>query len=253
MSRTEADRFAMPLSPPYRCTQTLRYARRIEFCNEEFVISSAKQQPNIPLFPPLLDRDVYMQKVEHSEEEDVIWRQSRLLDCGLYGFVREYMSAAEAFPLVKLAHQSALARQLMLNEFSVLAELSSKCLPIVKINHRPLVDQQGYFGFSMEKLFRIDPIEFSSYSDALEDAVRQLHSAGFIQGDNSSSNVMRTENDEIRLIELSHAGEINHPLPEYHPWCKVKNWHTFKEEIDFLGLENIRRMVTLQSQRVMRA
>jgi RIO-like serine/threonine protein kinase len=237
----EMHRDALPLSPPYWCAQSCRYAQRIEYCNEEFILSSAKQQPDISL-PLRLHHDVSMQKIEHSEEEDMIWRQSRLLSFGSYGFVREYMSATEAFPLVKLAHQTPLARQLIFNEFLVLSELSSQYLPIVKINPQPLVDHWGIFGFSMEKLFRINPSDLPSYVDSLEDVIRQLHSQGFVHGDISPSNVMRTEDGEIRLIDLSHAGKVNQPLPEYHPGRKLKHWHTFEEKMDLIELEKIRRI-----------
>jgi serine/threonine protein kinase len=146
------------------------------------------------------------------------------------------------FPLVKLAHQTPLARQLVRNEFSVLSELSSQCLPVVKFHHSSLEDRSGIFGFSMQKLFRIDPSDLPSYGDALKDAIIRLHSKGFVHGDVHPSNIMRTENHEIRLIDLGHAGKVGEPIPEYHPARTLKHWHTFEAKMDLLELEKIMKL-----------
>jgi len=222
-------------------TITRRYAQRIKFCGEEFIVSSAERQPDTSLFPMRLDHETSSQSVEHSEEEKVIWSQSRLLAFGSYGFVREYTSSPMDFPVVKLAHQTPLARQLMHNEFSVLSELSSQCLPVVKV-HSPLEDRSGIFGFSMQKLFRINPNDLPSYGDALKDAIIQLHSKGFVHGDVHPSNIMRTKNHEIRLIDLSHAGKVGQAIPDYHPARTLKHWHTFEAKMDLLELEKIMKL-----------
>jgi serine/threonine protein kinase len=245
MAKGHVDHAVLPLSPPYWCSQSLRYAQRIEFCNEEFVLSSAKRQPDIFQFPAASGHDVINQKIEHSKEKNIIWRQSRLFAYGSYGSVREYTPATDAFPLVKLAHQTPLARQLISDEFSMIKEMSSQGLPIVKVDDQPLKDQEGVFGFSMEKLITIDLTQDRSFGNDVEDLMKQLHCAGYVHGDFSPSNVMRTTNGELRLIDLSHAGKIGQPLPHYHPARKINQWHIFEREMDLLELEKMRRMKVL--------
>jgi hypothetical protein len=60
--------------------------------------------------------------------------ESRLHGWGSFGLVREYTAYSEAFPMIKLAHSSKTARQLIQNEYSTISYLLSHALPVVQID-----------------------------------------------------------------------------------------------------------------------
>jgi hypothetical protein len=237
---TNVHRIASPISPPYWCSKSHRYELRIDFQHEEYIISwaSANRRPDLLHFP-ILDVQFSSEKIKHSREESKVWAESRVHCFGSFGQVRELIPPDARFPMMKLAHKSQIPPRLIDNEFSTITDLSLYDLPIVQIDAFPLKDEDGIFGFRMEKLFKIKAKDFPQHSRAITEAVHRIHKKGKVHTDLSISNIMLDNARNIRVIDFGHAGNIDKPLPADHPCRVYRGWETFDTQIDILALEKM--------------
>lgn len=149
------------------CKTSQFYSMRIEYERKEFILRWTEKrriQPSTAQFP-ILEEGISAEKVVHREREEEIWKSSRLLAFGSYGHIRESEQPYQNFLIIKVARNSQQARQLIRNEIQLLAELSPTDLPIVKVSKEVVEDEDGIFGFFMEKLIQISPDEFLQLYD----------------------------------------------------------------------------------------
>jgi hypothetical protein len=235
---------ASPISPPYWCPKSHRYAIRIEFQTQEFVLKwdRAGWRPSLSRFPEL-ENGVSIEEVEHSGEEQSIWKRSKLHAYGSYGHVREAISSDGHIFTYKIAHNTPQSRQLIQNEFSILTNLSSQDLPIVRVYEPACKDENGLFGFRMEKLHKISPDRIPHHYEDIERAVHQLHKKNYVHADLTISNIMADDQGQIRLVDFGHAGKLGDPLPHDHPRRVFEKWQAFELDIDLIALDKLRKLI----------
>jgi len=103
--------------------------------------------------------------VAHSPETDEIWKASDVL--GSLGFgadahLRELRNSNDEFPVCKVAI-NAHQRRLLYDEFLILRVLSAHDLPVVRTYSEHLVDEEGIFGYRMQKLVNINMDNAAEY------------------------------------------------------------------------------------------
>jgi RIO-like serine/threonine protein kinase len=146
--------------------------------------------------------------------------------------------------MYKIAHRAEVSQRFICNEFGILQELHSSEAPVVKIGEIPLVDEHGIFGFTMEELYPIMPKDIPLYYEDIENALDKVHKLGYIITDVTVSNVMLTDEGQVRLIDFGQAGKLGEPLPEYHPFRRLGK-RTFEVDMDLVGLERIKQRTGL--------
>ncbi|KAK5109380.1 hypothetical protein LTR62_007046 [Meristemomyces frigidus] len=131
--------------------------------------------------------------IDLSPEAAAAWSKTKLLALGANAVIRAYEEEKEsAHPILKFAHPNSTARQLLQHEFEVMQTLSSLCLPgIAKTHPTPLVDEEGIFGFRLQRLYPIPFTEIQNYTRDLQILLEGLHIRGYCHGDVGPSNVMR--------------------------------------------------------------
>lgn len=143
-----------------------------------------------------------------------MWAASLPLAFGSYASVR--LRETEPYPVVKIAHPTAESRDLVEREFFIMRDLS-KLNVIARIADEPLADQDGVFGFRLERLYRVDLEDMVQRISEVEDLLDTLHDAGFCHGDCSFSNIMQNKDGKLVLIDLAFAGPLGGIVPEGFP------------------------------------
>lgn len=72
----------------------------------------------------------------------------------------------------------------------------------------------------MEELQPIQPKDIPLYYGDIEDALDKIHKLHYVHTDITISNLMLTDEGEIRLIDFGQAGKHGEPLPKHHPFRK---------------------------------
>ncbi|KAF1344784.1 hypothetical protein BDV97DRAFT_62150 [Delphinella strobiligena] len=140
-----------------------------------------------------------------------VWAASGLVDYGSDACIRCVHTGL--YPIVKIAlPQNEEARRRLRHEYEILGERSKLSLPIPKVDLKPLTDEDGIFGYKLEKLFRLQLSELSSRAKDIEASLDRLHCSGFAHGDLHPSNIMKNKDGEIRFIDFSNSGRLGHPV-----------------------------------------
>jgi serine/threonine protein kinase len=156
---------------------------------------------------------VALRPVKMSDEMALTWSHSNFVDFGSNAVVRECNEGD--FMIVKIAHPTAEARQLIQHEYDFMRNLAG--LPAPKVDPQPLTDHDGIYGFRMEYLWKIDFQELHGRGNEVWEAVGALHGKGMCHGDLSPSNVMSDKEGRLVLIDFSFSGFIGQDLPAYIP------------------------------------
>ena len=96
------------------------------------------------------------------------------------------------------------------HEFDIIQDMTkvARSVPLPKVDEHPLLDHQGIFGYRLEYLIRLEQDELLRRLPDVGKAVHRLHEGGFSHGDLSPSNIMKTQDGTIVLIDFGYAGKI---------------------------------------------
>jgi hypothetical protein len=189
-----------------------------------------------PCYPDFDSVD--LRPVSMSDEMALTWSHSDFVDFGSNAVVRECNE--EDFTIVKFAHPTTEARQLIQHEYDFMRNLAE--VPAPKVYPQPLTDHDGMYGFRMEYLWKIEVQELRERADEVWKAVEALHAEGMCHGDLSPSNVMSDKEGRLVLIDFSFSGLIGQDLPTYIPtW--VYGSRIFNKETDLQKFDRFFRTV----------
>jgi serine/threonine protein kinase len=130
----------------------------------------------------------------------------------------------DELPICKVA-LDARQRCLLRDEFSILRHLASHNTPAVRTHPQPLTDENGVFGFRMERLVDINIEIASDYISDIENAINAIHQCGVVLHDISSSNIMLNQLGYITIIGFGRAGYVGEIIPS----CKTLGVKPLKE------------------------
>lgn len=157
-----------------------------------------------------------------------IWSKTRSLAFGTHACIR--VDDNHEYPVLKIAHPSDQCRRLIDREYHLMRDLSATGV-IAKVATKPLTDENGIFGFRIERLHRIELEELRERAREVEELLKCLHVAGYCHGDWSPSNVMRDQEDCLLLIDLAFAGPLNQSVPGLFP-LEIFPMGLFTEAVD---------------------
>ena len=222
---------------PYR--RDNRCTVNLDFDGREYLLQwdgDWQRIPDLTQFPSVPNGTVT--GIAHSPKVDEIWMTSDVLKFGADAHLRESRTVEDNFPVCKVAinaHQRCLLR----DEFFILRFLSTHGLPVVRSCSEPLVDEEGIFGYRMEKLIDIDMDNATKYVPEIEEAVAAIHSVGVALYDISPSNIMLDMQGRITMIDFGRAGYIGEEIPS----CKVigtdPTTKVFSPQLDSLALNSV--------------
>ena len=163
---------------------------------------------------PSLLVDFRLLPLQLTTEMSTIWRRSRPLAFGGHASVR--LDDVDGHPVVKIAHPSDKCRRLVEREYNIMRELSGLDA-IAQVADEPLADQDGVFGFRLERLHFVALEELQVRFEEVERLLDSLQDAGYCHGDCSFSNIMQNQEGRLVLIDLAFAGPLGSDIPEGFP------------------------------------
>lgn len=234
---------AKQVSPPFFCQSIQATAVSVEYLDKEYILpwTDILRSPDLENFGSLENTVC----IEHSPQMEHLWKTSSFINYGVYAQVRQLNTCDDGFPMIKMASQHVNAREYIQTEFQLLRMISTKDLPIVKVYSEPLTDEQGIFGFRMERLDCIPAKKLRNYLPHIENAVDQLHKAGIVHGDISIGNIMANEG-EIRIIDFGLSGIVGEEIPSHHLQRIMTGLEEFSTSTDLEKLRRIRSIAQAQ-------
>ncbi|THY58800.1 hypothetical protein D6C99_02125 [Aureobasidium pullulans] len=207
------------LSPPFSTAKPSHYTCNIEYLGNPYSITwtGSQMYPDLSSFPNV--PDYKPQKIALSPEISAIWSTSKLVNCGADAVLR--CCHKGIYPIVKFAHPGKEFRLRIQHEIEMIREMNAgeRSLPISKVDGHALFDEQGIFGYRMEYLIRLEMGELSRRMSEVRDAVARLHRAGFSHGDlGNPTNIMKSKEGDIVLIDFGCAGKIGRSVPGAVPY-----------------------------------
>lgn len=158
--------------------------------------------------------DFQLSPLPFPNELSTAWKSSIPLAFGGHASVRARETGR--YPVVKIAHPTNKCRRLVEREFNIMRTLSTLDA-VAQIADKPLRDQDGVFGFHLERLFRVELDELQRRFREVERLLDALHNAGYCHGDCSFSNIMQNQEGRLVLIDLAFAGRLGTDIPEVFP------------------------------------
>jgi serine/threonine protein kinase len=119
----------------------------------------------------------------------------------------------------------------------MLRELLADGGPVVRVQSDPLQDDDGIFGFRMEKLNKLDLSTAAKNISRIENAFERLHKKEIVHNDISPSNIMLNDVGRITIIDFGRAGRAGTVIPA----CNTNNFDgsTFAIEQDRLEVARV--------------
>lgn len=216
----------------------------IDFKGNEYLIQwngDWRQLPDLTHFP--LVTDATITRLEHSPSVSGIWATSEVLKFGADAHVRALSSCKDGFPICKVAIDTR-QRLLLRDEFSILSHLVSQDAPVVRIYPQPLIDEDGIFGFRMERLFEINTETAAEYISEIENAINTIHKCGIVLYDISPSNIMLDQHGRITIIDFGRAGYIGESIPSCKAIGVKPTVELFSVDADQLALDRTIEVLT---------
>lgn len=231
---------AKQVSPPFFCQSIQATAVSVEYLDKEYILplTDIRRSPNLENFESLENTVL----IEHSPQMEHLWKTSSFINYGVHAQIRQLSTCEDGFPMIKMASQQVDARKYIETEFQLLKMISTKALPTVKVYSEPLVDEQGIFGFRMERLHHIPTDELRDYLPDIETAVGELHTGGIVHGDISIGNIM-VKGEAIRIIDFGLSGIVGEEIPSYHLQRMMTGLERFSISTDLEKLRRIQAMV----------
>ncbi|CAI6336748.1 unnamed protein product [Periconia digitata] len=206
---------AQPITPPRSGARPGEYECDIEHGGILYSLrwTGNLDYPSLINFPYLPTCEV--SRVEESPSIALLRRKSTLEDFGSHACVRRVHS--QPYPIVKLAHPDTQSTDLIQYEYTILKLLAPLNLPIPAFSDTPIFDHGNICGYQMEELFKLSRDEILSRSRDISQAVESFHRAGYSHGDLSQSNIMKTVQGNIVLIDFSCSGLVGTKVPACIP------------------------------------
>jgi hypothetical protein len=157
---------AQPITFPYPTDKSCTV--NVDFKGNEYFLrwdGDWKKLPDLTRFPRVDDASVSL--IPHSSDVHKLWATSQLLKYGADSHITALDSCTDGFPICKVAINDR-QRCLLREEFAIVQHLSSNKVPVVRTHREPLVDEQGIFGFRMERLVDIDLSNAAEYIHEIE-------------------------------------------------------------------------------------
>jgi len=207
----------IPCSPPFRKEDRTRDHCYIEVDGQlkeaswRYERGQAFPQDFTDTSPEL---DILIHDQQLSDAMSDLWKISTLMGYGSDAVVR--LQGESAYPVIKLAHPKPECRQRIQKEFEVMRRLSHLGF-VAKISPEPLKDEEGIFGFRLERLHKMTKEETTSRKGEIGTLVEQLHQTGYCHGDIHFCNIMKRGNEELALIDFAYAGALGELVPDHVP------------------------------------
>jgi serine/threonine protein kinase len=144
-------------------------------------------------------------------EISTVWKSSALLAFGSHASVR--LVKTNPSLVVKIAQPTEKCRRLVEREFNIMHDLSTLDA-VAQVEDQPLEDQDGVFGFRLERLNHVEPEDLRKRIREVEGLLDSLHKAGYCHGDCSPSNIMQNQKGRLVFIDLGFAGPLGDNVPE---------------------------------------
>jgi serine/threonine protein kinase len=177
-------------------------------------------------------------QVPHSPSVNEVWTRSEVLKFGADAHVRVFHSCADEFFVCKIALDTR-HRLLLHDEFSLLRDLSSHSVPVVRTHPQPLMDEDSIFGFRMERLVDINIDTTANYIPDIESAINSIHQCGIVLHDISPTNIMLNQQGRITIIDLGQAGYVGKMIPPSKTIGIKPTAGVFSINADRLALDSI--------------
>lgn len=202
-----------------------------------------RRRPDLSEFPRV--KTATITKIPHSPAVDVLWTSSQVVAHGADVHIRELRNCTDGFPICKVAIDTR-QRRLLQYEFRILRFLSTSDLdyPVPKTDPEPLGDDDGIFGFRMEKLHPIAGPHCLEYFNEVERAIRKVHESGVAHNDLSPSNIMLNKDRRVTIIGFGRAGFAGEIVPSYEKGELKRGNLTYSLSLDLDWLAKLHGKIT---------
>ncbi|KJZ70777.1 hypothetical protein HIM_09827 [Hirsutella minnesotensis 3608] len=218
-------------------------AVNVDFGGKEYRIcwsGNWRNLPDLSTFPDLTGATIT--EIAQSLAMRQVWTQSEVIAHGADSHIRELRTCSDDFPICKVANDWR-QRQAIRDEFFILRRFSELDANIVvpRTHPDPLRDDEGIFGFRMERLQKIPWGHSLSCLPALRKAVQQLHQARVIHFDLSPNNCMVNKYGNLIIIDFGRGGLIDNPVPLHKQKGPKRNSEMrYSIEQDLEGIERLK-------------
>ncbi|KAK3938106.1 hypothetical protein QBC46DRAFT_318334 [Diplogelasinospora grovesii] len=217
------------------------YAMNVDFQRQEYRVcwdGDWRKPPRLGAFPRVDGAIITL--VPHSHGVEQLWIRSQVLHYGADSHIRlldhsDKSQSEEQFPVCKVAVDNR-QRQLIEFEFAILRYLRSKAVPVARVHPDPLADENGVFGFQMEKLFGIGLDCIRKYQTDIIKCLNQIHTNGIVHNDFHPGNILKNHKGEVVVIDFGRSGYVGSKIP---PGKRLPWWQgdVYSFEVDKVGLE----------------
>lgn len=235
---------AQPITSPYPVGKSP--AINIDFKGNEYLLcwdGDWRKTPDLTSFPLVDNASVTL--IPHNERIKELWATSQVLAYGADSHIRVLHSCGDEFSVCKVAINDR-QRRLLQEEFSILQHLTSKDIPIIRVHQEPLTDEQGIFGFRMERLSNIDINNAADYISEVAKAFKEVHRSGVVHHDISPSNIMLNHKGLVTIIDFGRARYIRQEVPSIKSVGKPKEKEIYSIESNNDSLERVNSMYQFQ-------
>lgn len=232
---------AQPITLPSPIDKSL--AINIDFNGDEYLVRWDGKTPDLTSFPLVDNASVAL--ISHTKRVKELWATSQVLAYGADSHIRTLDSCGDEFSVCKVAINDR-QRQLLREEFSILRDLSSKDIPVVRVHQEPLVDEHGIFGFRMERLSGIDIENGAEHMSEIKKAFEEVHRNGIVHHDIHPSNIMLNKEGLVTIIDFGRAGYIGQEVPALKIIRKSKEKAFYSVESDHVCLQRVNGMYPFQ-------
>lgn len=142
-----------------------------------------------------------------------VWKSSELLPLAFGSHASARLGRNDSHPILKIAHPNTESRHLIAREFNLMRDLSHLD-SVAQVADQPLKDENGFFGFRLELLQRVELEDLQIWFAEVESLVDSLRAAGWCHGDCSPGKIMRKREGKLVLIDLAFAGRLGSEVPE---------------------------------------
>lgn len=221
-----------------------QYAVNADFERKEYRVAwhgNWRDSPDLASFPQIPGATIT--PVQHSPQVGQLWARSQVLRYGADSHIRlldePHDADEEQFLVCKVATDER-QRLLIVGELEMLRELGAKGAPVVHVHSELLTDEDGVFGFRMEKLSAIG-FDTVINEDEIMQCLQRIHEHGVVHNDFHPGNVMRDHAGQLTVIDFERLGRAGAELPKEKrpPWWPADS---YSFEADYILLKRFFRL-----------